>query len=77
MCNKDEDNYRDSLIIAGDFNKTTSNVIYNNIALHVPGVAVNLYTNALLKKLTGNYHASITTVNEPTPVLESVKIFSI
>lgn len=52
-------------MIAGDFNKTNSTVIYNNIAIHTPAIAINLYSNVLLQKLSGNKEAYITTVNEP------------
>jgi len=52
-------------MIAGDFNQTKSTVIYNNIAIHTPAIAVNLYSNALLQKLSGNNESHISTVNEP------------
>lgn len=65
ICNEDLNKYRNQLIIAGDFNKTDSTVIYNNIAIHTPAVAVNLYSNALLQKLSGNIAAYISTVNDP------------
>lgn len=57
--------YRTNLMIAGDFNQTNSTVLYNNVAIHTPAIAVNLYTNALLKKLSGNNKCYISTVNEP------------
>ncbi|VVC36008.1 Hypothetical protein CINCED_3A013120 [Cinara cedri] len=65
VCNEDVFKYRNNLMIAGDFNRTNSTVIYNNIAIHTPAVAVNLYTNALLQKFSGNKEAFISTVNEP------------
>ncbi|XP_026811930.1 ATP-binding cassette sub-family A member 3-like isoform X2 [Rhopalosiphum maidis] len=65
MCKDDVFNYRTNLMIAGDFNKTKSTVIYNNIAIHTPAIAVNLYSNALLHKLSGNNDSFISTVNEP------------
>ncbi|XP_060852919.1 phospholipid-transporting ATPase ABCA3-like isoform X2 [Rhopalosiphum padi] len=65
MCKDDVFNYRTNLMIAGDFNKTKSTVIYNNIAIHTPAIAVNLYSNALLQKLSGNNDSFISTVNEP------------
>jgi len=52
-------------MIAGDFNQTKSTVLYNNIAIHTPAIAVNLYSNALLQKLSGNNESRISTVNEP------------
>ncbi|KAL5235297.1 hypothetical protein ACI65C_002707 [Semiaphis heraclei] len=65
MCKDDVFNYRTNLMIAGDFNRTNSTVIYNNIAIHTPAIAVNLYSNALLQKLSGNNESYISTVNEP------------
>lgn len=65
MCKDDVFNYRTNLMIAGDFNRTKSTVIYNNIAIHTPGIAVNMYSNALLQKLSGNNESYISTVNEP------------
>lgn len=65
MCQEDVFNYRTNLMIAGDFNQTKSTVIYNTIAIHTPGIAVNLYSNALLQKLSGNNGSYISTVNEP------------
>lgn len=61
-------------MIAGDFNDTNSTVIYNNIALHTPAVAINLYSNALLQKLTGNSESYISTVNEPIQL--EIKVMS-
>ncbi|XP_025190796.1 ATP-binding cassette sub-family A member 3-like isoform X2 [Melanaphis sacchari] len=65
MCQDDVFNYRTNLMIAGDFNRTKSTVLYNNIAIHTPAIAVNLYSNALLQKLSGNNNSYISTVNEP------------
>lgn len=65
MCKEDSNKYRNQLIIAGDFNETDSTIIYNNIAIHTPAVAVNLYSNALLQKLSGNKAAYISTINDP------------
>lgn len=65
MCKDDVFNYRTNLMIAGDFNQTKSTVIYNTIAIHTPGIAVNLYSNALLQKFSGNNGSYISTVNEP------------
>lgn len=63
-----------NLMIAGDFNDTDLTVIYNNIAIHTPAIAVNLYTNALLQKLSNNNESYISTVNEPINL--KVKYFS-
>ncbi|KAF0758973.1 ATP-binding cassette sub-family A member 3-like [Aphis craccivora] len=65
MCKENVFNYRTNLMIAGDFNRTKSTVLYNNIAIHTPAIAVNLYSNALLQKLSGNYESYISTINEP------------
>lgn len=65
MCTQDVFKYRTKLMIAGDFNQTNSTVLYNNIAIHTPAVAINLYTNALLQKLSGKNESYISTVNEP------------
>lgn len=62
-------------MIAGDFNHTNSTIIYNNIAIHTPAIAINLYTNALLQKMSGNNESSISTVNEPIILEEVVSIF--
>lgn len=75
MCRQDVFKYRTNLMIAGDFNNTNVTVIYNNIAIHTPAVAVNLYTNSLLQKLTGNNEAYISTANEPIILEKLVKYF--
>lgn len=64
MCNQNVLKYRNNLMIAGDFNQTNSTIMYNNIAIHTPGIAINLYTNALLRKLSGKPSSYISTVNE-------------
>lgn len=76
MCQEDVFNYRTNLMIAGDFNKTKSTVIYNTIAIHTPAIAVNLYSNALLQKLTGNNGTYISTVNEPIAISSLVRYLS-
>jgi len=73
MCKKDVLNYRTNLMIAGDFNKTNSTIFYNNIAIHTPAIAVNLYSNALLQKLSGNDESYISTVNEPIEMSSVVR----
>lgn len=73
MCEHDEFKYRTHLMIAGDFNETNSTVIYNNIAIHASAIAINLYSNALFQKLSGNTEAYISTVNEPIKPLSEVK----
>ncbi|VVC36007.1 ABC transporter-like,P-loop containing nucleoside triphosphate hydrolase,AAA+ ATPase domain,ABC [Cinara cedri] len=66
VCNEDTFKYRRNCIVAGNFNKLNSTVMYNNIiATHAPAIAINLYTNALLHKLSGNNEAHISTINEP------------
>lgn len=70
MCSEDVVKYRTNLLIAGDFNETKSTVIYNNIAIHSPGIAVNLYSNALLQELSGNSESYIATINEPIQIDE-------
>lgn len=75
MCKQDVFEYRTNLMIAGDFNNMTVTVLYNNIAIHTPAIAVNLYTNALLKKLSGNNESYISTINEPINVISVVKFF--
>lgn len=75
MCNKDVFKYRTNLMIAGDFNQTNSTVIYNNIAIHTPAIGVNLYTNALLQKMSGNDEALISTINEPIQLKTLVKYY--
>lgn len=65
MCGDDVFKYRKNLMIAGDFNETDSAVIYNNIAIHTPAIAINLYSNALLQQISGNTESYISTVNEP------------
>lgn len=75
MCEQDVFKYRKNLMIAGDFYKTNVTVIYNNIAIHTPAIAVNLYTNALLKKLSGNNESYISTINEPINLISVVKYF--
>lgn len=57
--------YRNNLMIAGDFNQTNVTIIYNSIAIHAQAIAINLYTNALLQKISGNNNSYISTVNEP------------
>ncbi|XP_050530373.1 phospholipid-transporting ATPase ABCA3-like isoform X2 [Daktulosphaira vitifoliae] len=65
LCSMDVFKYRSKVMIAGDFNETQTTVIYNNIAYHTPGIAVNMFTNALLQKLSGNNESSISVINEP------------
>jgi len=60
-------------MIAGDFNQTNSTVIYNDIAIHTPAIAINLYTNALLQKLSKNDESYISIKNEPI-VLEKTDV---
>jgi len=60
-------------MISGDFNNTNATVIYNNIAIHTPAIAVNLYTNSLLQKLSGNNKSYISTANEPIQLEKVVK----
>lgn len=72
MFYQDVFKYRKNLMIAGDFNKTNSTIIYNSIALHTPAIAVNLYTNALLKKISGNNHSYISTVNHPIMLKKTI-----
>jgi len=76
MCKKDVLNYRTNLMIAGDFNETKSTVFYNNIAIHTPAIAVNIYSNALLQKLSGNDESYISTVNEPIEMSSTVRYLS-
>lgn len=59
-------------MIAGDFNQTNTTIIYNDIAIHTPAIAINLYTNALLQKLSGNNESYISTINEPIVLKKSV-----
>eukprot|EP00102_Acyrthosiphon_pisum_P016671 XP_008187710.2 PREDICTED: ATP-binding cassette sub-family A member 1-like [Acyrthosiphon pisum] len=73
MCKKDVLNYRTNLMIAGDFNKTNSTIFYNSIAIHTPAIGVNLYSNALLQKLSGNDESYISTVNEPIKMSSAKK----
>lgn len=75
MCNDDEAKYRTNLMIAGDFNETNTTIFYNNIAIHTPAIAINLYTNALLQKLSGNNESFISTVNEPLILKRIVIMF--
>lgn len=75
MCNQDVFKYRTNLMIAGDFNGTNSTVIYNNIAIHTPAIAINLYTNALLQKIFGNSESYISTVNDPIILRQVVSFF--
>lgn len=72
MCAEDVVKYRSNLLIAGNFDETNSTVIYNNIAIHTPGIAVNLYTNALLQELSGNSESYISTINEPIELEDHV-----
>lgn len=65
MCNEDLLKYKTNLMIAGDFDETKSTVIYNDIAIHTPAIAINLYSNALLQQLSGNNESFISTVYEP------------
>lgn len=65
MCKEDVFYYRKNLMIAGDFNGKESTLLYNNIAIHTPAIAVNLYSNALLQKFAGNKNVYISTFNEP------------
>lgn len=74
MCKQDVFKYKMNLMIAGDFNNTDATIIYNNIATHTPAIAVNLYTNAVLRKLSGNTESSISTFNEPIE-LRSIVIY--
>lgn len=72
MCYTDEFKYRKNLIVAGDFNKTNATVIYNNIANHASAIALNLYSNAVLQKFTGNSNSYIFTINEPIQLIKMV-----
>lgn len=72
MFNQDLFQYRTYLMIAGDFNQTNTTIIYNDIAIHTPAIAINLYTNALLQKLSGNNKSYISTINEPIVFKKSV-----
>lgn len=76
MCNEDVFKYRTNLMIAGDFNETNATVIYNNIAIHTPAIAINLYSNALLQKLLENDNSYISTVNEPIQLEVKVMYYS-
>lgn len=75
MCKRNIVKYRINLMIAGDFNNTNVTIMYNNVAIHTPAIAVNLYTNALLQKLSGNNESYISTINEPIQILNVVKYF--
>lgn len=75
MCEDDVFKYRTKLMIAGDFNVTNSTVIYNNIAIHTPAIAVNLYSNALLQQLSGSSESYISTVNEPIQLQSLVNYY--
>lgn len=72
MCAENIVNYRTNLMIAGDFNQTNSTFMYNNIAIHTPAIAVNLFSNALLRKISGNNESFILTVNEPLIIEQSI-----
>jgi len=72
MCAENIVNYRTNLMIAGDFNQTNSTLLYNNIAIHTPAIAVNLFSNALLRKMSGNNESFISTVNEPLIIEQSI-----
>lgn len=65
ICKEDLFKYKTNLMIAGDFIGTKSTVIYNDIAIHTPAIAINLYSNALLQQLSENDKSYISTVNEP------------
>lgn len=64
LCNQDESKYRMDLMFAGDFNNKTVTLMYNNIAIYTPFIAINLYMNALLRKLSGNDKSYISTIHE-------------
>lgn len=61
--------------IAGDFNQNNSTIIYNNIIAHIPALAINIYTNALLHKLSGNDESYISTTNQRFQLDSEVKYF--
>ncbi|XP_050431314.1 phospholipid-transporting ATPase ABCA3-like isoform X2 [Adelges cooleyi] len=71
LCTNDVFKYRSHVMIAGDFNNTNTTVMFNNIAYHTPGIAVNLYTNALLQKVTGNNEMSISVTNDPIQITDN------
>lgn len=71
---EDEFKYTTNFLIAGDFNETKSTILYNNIAMHAPAVAINLYSNALLQKLSGNTKSYISTFNEPMKLKNEVRM---
>lgn len=73
MYTKDEFKYTTNFLIAGDFNETKSSILYNDVAIHAPAIAVNLYSNALLQKLSGNTKSYISTLNEPIQFRSEVK----
>lgn len=64
--------YRTNLMIAGDFNQTNVTIMYNSIAIHAPAIAINLYTNSLLQKISGNNRSYISTINEPIKIKKSI-----
>lgn len=63
--------YRTNLMITGDFNQTNATIMYNS-AIHAPAIAINLYTNALLQKISGDNRSYISTVNEPIIIKKSM-----
>lgn len=74
IYNEDEFKYTTNFLIAGDFNETKSTILYNDIAMHTPAIAINLYSNALLQKLSGNTKSYISTLNEPIKLKSEVSI---
>lgn len=57
--------YRTSLIAGAVISNTDTNLLFNTIPLHALPISLNMYSNALLKSVTGLKDAAITTSNHP------------
>lgn len=66
--------YKNRLLLGYGSNESTNFILFNNWALHSLPVAVNTYTNVLLRSV-GQSAGSITTINHPivTVVHETVE----
>lgn len=64
MCNQDESKYKMDILFAAEFNNTNVSLMYKSNAIYAPSIAINLYTNALLRKISGDNQSYISTTYE-------------
>ena len=70
--------YNSKYLIAADFSndsdKTDATAFFNNQAFHTPGITLNALDNAILKYVSNNSDAVISTTNHPLPRTVTEKV---